>query len=129
MKLTQQQKDRNKVKAIIRDAVKIFNSGAESEARNLWAVLSALRGPDSANYTLKQETTSKIRSVIGILNDNNVSIDSMRSKPESLVSFVSQLKPIDNYLSEKDIEEVQTHFASHYRYAVEALEKLGFIKS
>lgn len=128
MKLTKQQRDRNKVKRILRDAVEIINNGDSAEARNLWGVLSALRGPDSERYGLKQETTAKIRSAIGISYDNVASIDSTDSKPETLVSTVEELVPT-RYLNKVDIDAAHTHFKAHYRFAVDALKNLNFIKS
>lgn len=76
--LTQEQKDKNKAKRILKDIVEIFNTDvnhSSTVANNLWAVLSALRGPDNSDYSLKQETTAKIRGAIGIKDVNRIGID------------------------------------------------------
>jgi len=40
-----------------------FVTAGEEQARNLWAVLSALRGPDDDSYVLKNCTTEVVRAV------------------------------------------------------------------
>jgi hypothetical protein len=75
-KLTQSEKDTNKVKRIIKDVVAILNNSTGRPPRQLWAILSALRGPDNDSWGLKQHTTAKIRHAIGIGECNAVGVDS-----------------------------------------------------
>ena len=49
-----------------RDVLKVMDRWSEGstflEIRDLWDILSALRGPDEYNLDLKQETTCRIRA-------------------------------------------------------------------
>ena len=107
-----------RVKACIAEIVDILSYDSEvgwSEARALWRILSALRGPDSGESALKHITTERIRAAIGLNGD---------SKAGCLVN--PDCKTLDYKLLEDSM--VQPHFSSHYRVAVLALKDLGYAK-
>lgn len=53
-------KKKGKVRIAL-DAIDKVLSVGDQEAQDLWAVLTALRGPDGTNYTAKAHTTVAIR--------------------------------------------------------------------
>lgn len=61
---------RARVKELLAPIVAELNTGSQN-ARDLWDILSALRGPDFiVNSELKTSTTAAIRSAIGIVPDH-----------------------------------------------------------
>lgn len=85
--------------------------GGEQERKMLWHVLTAMRGPDSENDTLKEATTAVIRAAAlpnlalhggGIIAEGNVP---------------ARLAQLANYTGERD----SWHFADHIRLAAGAL--------
>lgn len=86
------------------------------EAINLWAVLSALRGPDNDvqsepdNYLgrVKIKSTARLRHAIGLKHN---------------MYFVTNHKPL---VFIEDYKDGGYHFASHYNLALQRLQTMGF---
>lgn len=74
--------------------------------QSLWWILTALRGPDTYDDTLKELTTARIRGAIGLKLNSDMLFMSSKSTPEVLE------------------EDTQSHFLYHYNEAVEALHVL-----
>lgn len=116
---------KNKVKAIkaIKNLVAILNSSGV-ESAHLWALMSAMRGPDNdgGNSGLKWRTTARIRGAVGL--------DMINSAGGFVVNGTS-LSPQD--LAERDkmlalasadrnaVVGAGAHFGEHYRRAVDAI--------
>ncbi len=129
MKLTGQQK---RVKKVLKEIVAIMTPDGRREdhddyiaARQMWYILSALRGPDSEDNYLKAITTEEIRAAIGITARNHAGMlvspgsNSLPSTVEkAIMQTQEQFRPPDT---------VSRHFASHYKLAVNALVKLGYL--
>ena len=110
------------VKQVIDTVVRVFN-GPRAEAKLLWDILTALRGPDSNDDDLKAITTAPIRGVIGIKSAGNTGVIVSDARPfgTDLDFYVI----VDQLMRE---HKAQAHFASHYRAAVAALKQLGYVK-
>lgn len=105
-----------------RQAVRILNKlsrtldkGGEN-ARYVWAILAALRGPDSSNERVKEHSTAMIRS---FLVDHE---DKPSGTLESLVVHEFNSYQFHRY------PDASEHFNSHITSAFEALVALGFIE-
>lgn len=99
-------------KATLQLVVTELNRGDEA-SHALWAILSALRGPDVLGASsIKSRTTARIRSAIGL-------------KWQSY-AFTSD-GPVDVAGIKEDT--VGHHFAQHIGDAKNALEALGYVKS
>jgi len=105
---------KGEVRKLLTQIVKISSRGNHDHyARALWHVLTALRGPDSNDEFLKRETTAKIRYAIGIrlgFACGPIVVEGIPKLPRGLPTT-----PEDN------------HFQDHVAFAIEALEKLGYI--
>ncbi len=107
--LTEEQKQ---VKKLIESLVSYINSRPGYEtSRDLWAILTALRGPDSNQNELKDITTARIRFAIG-LDDSGQGF------------IVHAGRPLKKY--ETGLQD-SSHFFTHSDLAIGALERLGYI--
>jgi hypothetical protein len=101
-------------KEIITDVVELLNNGSGDDAKHLWSILTALRGPDFPDtLNIKYTTTGRIRSCIG-----------MDGRPMRgvLVSH-GAVKHID-----RTVRMIYgDHFVHHFNLAVDALTELGYI--
>lgn len=106
---------------LIRAIVRRFNY---SDGYDLWRVLTALRGPDSDEDALKYQTTSTLRALIG-----------MKDNEGSTGAIVKNYKPLGynelDYIETTRVVRLafpdsQHHFCNHYALALETLKKLGF---
>jgi hypothetical protein len=89
--------------AVVQD---VLNGGGR-QAKMLWDVLTALRGPDSRDQNLKERTTARIRYMaLG---------DAPGKDPNGVA--ISRASPIDASGSD--------HFCEHAQAAKEALEEMG----
>jgi len=88
-------------------------------AKAVWNIVTALRGPDSDNESLKRRTTQRLRGVIGLRSGNAGGCLLSLDKPTSFILVGDFARKYD---------EKSHHFANHYRYAVEGLAEIGFIK-
>jgi hypothetical protein len=77
--------------------------------RSMWSILSALRGPDNEDTVLKDKTTAKIRSAIGIPDNYVVTVNS------------SPIRPGDD-------PPTSDHFNLHILHAFHALRYFGYIE-
>lgn len=96
----------------------------DEESRNLWYVLTALRGPDNEGSALKAETTAKLRRAIG-LNASIFAIVSNENPPESHRDYdvvTRELSKNNSFI------RYEYHFVNHYALGVRALLDLGIIK-
>jgi predicted nucleic acid-binding Zn finger protein len=110
------------VKQLVNQIVTVLK-GPRSEAKQLWDILTALRGPDDGNTELKEITTSAIRAAIG-LGQNSVGALVSSSRPFGAdfdLSAELTHELLANY-------KAQYHFALHYWQALQALKQLGYIK-
>lgn len=112
---------KQRAKKIIDDAVALFNaidSNAYFPGRNLWNVLTALRGPDSEDQELKRKTTSNLRGAIGM--------DQFTTNTGAIVTKdnVLELEEQDDLMR----TERTSHFGYHYRMATKALKYFGYIR-
>ena len=96
------------VRRLIGEVVRVVNSGG-AESGDLWHILTALRGPDSDELELKMRTTARIRGAIGLTSE----------------TFVVSAKPPEG-LSPDTF--TFGHFHHHHNSAIEALQRLGYIK-
>lgn len=110
-----------RAKKVIEDAVALFNDpngAAYMPSRHLWNVLTALRGPDSDNTTLKEVTTARIRGVVGMaIQFNNTG---------AVVSDDRSLLPELETDHKSYSREPTRHFQFHYGLAAKALRYFGF---
>lgn len=86
-----------------------------NEARNLWNILTALRGPDDGNEFLKERTTQRLRGALG-------------TNPYFQFALVSNQPLI---MPEREFAKalnVQPHFLAHFEKALNSLEEVLKIK-
>ena len=81
----------------------------DEESVDLWAILTALRGPDSGDYAVKQATTARLRHVIGLREYNSDSF---------LRYFTTSPEPL---MKCQHGDGKSVHFVSHFNHAVETL--------
>jgi hypothetical protein len=91
-----------------------FETAEPHECRKLWAVLTALRGPDNNDDEVKHQTTTHIRKK---------AFGPSIKKVESTCGIVVQDKPA-NWRSICDDSSAGPHFDSHVRQAARALGML-----
>lgn len=109
-------------KQMIDSIVVFLNNRTREESRQLWDVLSALRGPDSDDsHMLKDVTTARLRGAIGLRQQSFAVV----SYSEPIYKDVSGWDMSDSL---KNSHNAQHHFAKHYSNAVQALKALGYIK-
>lgn len=108
--------DRNaEVRDVLKQIVTVVNRGyKDPNAKRLWDILAALRGPDSEHEGNKELTTERIRHLLGFLPTH----------------FLTDGEPLvfDQELSDKIYGEEGSHFAGHISDAVHALKALGYLK-
>lgn len=95
------------------DTIVAFINVHDEASKSVWDILTALRGPDTGDGKLKEETTARLRHAVGL---------SMISTWNS-VGFITNSSPMrlpDQYCSFLD------HFEYHYKQAYHTAEKLGF---
>ena len=112
-------------KQMLDSIISFLNNAPYEESRQLWDVLTALRGPDDNNTGLKSVTTARIRGVLG-LRPNGAS----GAVVDNGAPVHSEASGYDMFykLKESVNESVLYHFAKHYAHAVAALRALGYIK-
>lgn len=102
---------RAEVKALLDPIVKALNE-EDRIASELWAILSALRGPDTNDYALKEATTAVLRYKIGLRNYLTLCINAKDKLRES-----SKLPP------ETFKKPAELHFVNHFDNAVYAINQ------
>ena len=98
----------------------VYNQALVSEKRKLWAILTALRGPDveDPDSIVKFNTTARIRQ--------RVLPKTVKAESECKVVFPAFLYPGGNENEAADMAiNVSLHFYSHYIQAVSVLDKMG----
>jgi len=101
-----------RAKRLLKSLVEFINVGGNDDySRAMWAILTALRGPDDGNPGLKYQTTARLRYTIGLGPHNGFDVSK-----EPLVL------PGDVVLIGSD------HFRAHYSMAYNSLKRLGIIK-
>lgn len=99
--------------------VKVLNDGGR-ESRLLWDVLTALRGPDNDDNSVKHRSTTHLRGAIGLKHcDGFIRAVVSHGKPRRF-SHADEGSSVS--------KSVQYHFRSHFNAAVEALEELDYIE-
>lgn len=92
---------------ILETVISYLNHGDHGE---VWAILSALRGPDSGNDELKYLTTARIRAVLGL----------------QVCGLMVNYHPLnDEQKVERDrlLSRASPHFTRHYQEAVVEIRK------
>lgn len=86
-----------------------WDSLGYTEHKELWRLMSALRGPDDGNLQVKYETTARIRRALfeKRLYDSNIFVD------------VSEFGP--SYTREEMMNKTEEHFRLHYEAAANVL--------
>ena len=84
----------------------------------LWAIITALRGPDDENYILKSYTTGRVR---GILKLENNSVD-VRYTPLNEL----ELDARNELLEQRNSKTLGDHFTAHFQNALKGLKTLGY---
>lgn len=102
-------------KEIIADAVELINTGSP-DARFLWSILTALRGPDFSDTGVKHRTTTRIRGAIGMNKNFSVGA-SVDTEPVEALTEADKQACHDSW-----------HFIQHFNWARETLVTLGYIK-
>jgi predicted nucleic acid-binding Zn finger protein len=117
------------VKQLVDQIVTVLK-GPKFEAKQLWDILTALRGPDDGNIKLKEITTAAIRAAIG-LGQNSVGavVSSLRPFGADF-DLSADFTPGYHKLMHELLAnyKAQHHFVLHYRQALQALKQLGYIK-
>jgi hypothetical protein len=113
------------VNQVIDMVVRVLN-GPRDQAKQLWDVLTILRGPDNDDTYLKAITTAPLRGAIGLNPGTGAVIN--HENP-----FGKDFHPETNdyYVLVRELIErhkAQPHFAGHYRSALFTLKSLGYIK-
>ncbi len=80
-----------------------------SESRKLWAILTALRGPDDDDEVVKSRTTSIIRARV------------LPHLSRAAGAFVNMSDPLPN---PSDVNTPSTHFNNHIGTALSAIARL-----
>jgi len=114
--LARRQKSKETARNLIKNVIEFVNTDS-LYGRDLWAILTALRGPDTNNMVVKALTTQKIRGAVGLSSNNSANAYSSEEKPEMILSLHSF----------ETTHKENLHFINHHNYAVEALMNLGFI--
>lgn len=83
------------------------------QARRLWNILSALRGPDAATIQLKQQTTSLIRAASLPQAAMRLGMDVAMTAPD--------IDRLNTLVRIKAPEDEPRHFYNHISYAAAAL--------
>lgn len=100
----------------------VFLNGQDDAARQLWYVLTALRGPDKSfdgRSLVKQATTEKLRFAFGLTPNRH-----------SYAFVGHEAPPIEHCSFEAVVEVARNtdyHFIDHYSGAVRALFELGIL--
>jgi hypothetical protein len=122
---------KERVRAVIAEIVDIMSaseyspllSGPSNDddrlADNLWSILTALRGPDTQNRLLKDLTTARVRSAIGLEPNWLFTV----SLPKDTLLSVTKISDVFPYILNREYG----HFISHYNAAYGALRNLGYL--
>jgi len=112
-------KSRNHMKEAARIAA--FLNVADTPARQLWNILTSLRGPDSAEDALKEATTQVIRHKFGLNEQVNMSFSLVTSDTKAGAELRRQT-PIDGETRQIPCIGYRTsHFLHHASLAFAAL--------
>ena len=86
----------------------------------LWAIVTALRGPDTIDDSrLKSLTTGRIRGILG-LECNSVAVTYEPLTDEEIIQR-------NNLLDERKTKGwIEDHFAEHFKNAMRGLKTLGY---
>ena len=106
-----------KAKDILDDISYYLKYGNNEEARKLWWVLSALRGPDNASYIVKMITTEVIRTVA--FGDGVAGSVGALSSPDSLDKMERRDNP--RFWDRESEGMPIDHFFHHAKMAFESL--------
>lgn len=113
----------------------------DMESKHVWAILTALRGPDNVTYdsdsfdspSLKDATTAKVRFAFGIREGvgNGATVSSVAPDLEdaSLAddSGWSGYGESNHVITKYEDFDASRHFLKHYSWAVRALAYFGLI--
>lgn len=95
----------------LKEVVSILCTGSEA-ASGLWGILTALRGPDDGDNSVKEMTTARIRRAIGMKSHRNIPATVSTHGTFSTVSTTAR----------GDSDE---HFQRHVRMAIDGARYLG----
>jgi hypothetical protein len=104
-----------RTRKILKEVVRELNRGN----RELWHILTALRGPDSGNKQLKDYTTARIRAVIGMMYSG---MSSKNDEHEQTFASVNPAPLAGEERFERNKLLERGHFRLHFLRAQEAIE-------
>lgn len=104
--------------AALKEVVRVLNYEGSASA-DLWAILTALRGPDNEDDQLKKRTTTNIRGAIGL--------DGSPGRFRSAVVTHGPVKYQNPSMTENKVAGC-AHFAAHINSALWALERFKIIE-
>jgi hypothetical protein len=107
------------VRAELKRIVNFLNTAPGEDSKDLWHVITALRGPDDDDYSVKTSTTSVIRYALGLTNSGVaiVNSDDELKYDDRRVRF-----PLTTGYNGKPMLSTWEHFSSH---AYKAFKVLG----
>jgi len=90
----------------------------------IWSIMTAMRGPDDENYTLKKETTARIRfAVFGRAPHDGGVLDGT----PKYNCIGADVNGDGGYCHITENNDLYSHFGKHIRHAYDALVKDGVI--
>ena len=87
----------------------------------MWALFSALRGPDSGDSTLKTQYTAKIRAYLFGIKEEDTHFGPFNEKTFVDIGFEVNTEKITKMDAERSRSLEHNHFNSHVRKALRAI--------
>lgn len=103
-------------KKLLRNVVEFINYD-DSVSRNVWDILTALRGPDNNNDVLKELTTCRLRFKLGFKEGDSLGF----IVNSDGVPLAPALEAVKNRYG---VGAVSIHFQGHFDKAIQAVGKL-----
>lgn len=101
----------SKVKTLLDEFFRNVDALGIVEQRDVWHILTALRGPDADDYEIKGRTTARLRSAVC-------------GRFAMVCGGTTDEGPVVMY--REDMMEVGSHFYDHMEMAVKAARKHGY---
>jgi hypothetical protein len=113
------------VKDVLDLVVKTLNG---KNGKQLWQVLTALRGPDNGHTEMKNITTAEIRGALGIKGYYTGAITHTNGAFGKEIDSDLHSEIFSTLKRKFGSAAVEYHFVDHYADALKALKELGYIK-
>jgi hypothetical protein len=112
------------VKEVLQPVVDFLNDESQLERvrAELWDILSALRGPDSGNVQLKEQTTERIRYAIGLKGPEKFGNSEQIGVAGKILISTNPLPEQEKafFVAKAESE----HFAHHVAEAIKAITRI-----